>query len=160
MQNGSSTYRPLADDEVALEPRWKEESRPIEFALAPLVQPSHTVRSSARVIDPVITIKASTPSGAVEKARLESILAAAAAHDSQLGESDASAPGVSGFIPRDRVPSGSGERARRHKRPRTSAEAKDRRLKRLLRELVIKNLSKYREQIDRDTFKKYAEQVS
>ncbi|KAJ9092294.1 hypothetical protein QFC20_007422 [Naganishia adeliensis] len=153
------SYRPIAEDDIASEPRWKEESRPIEFALAPVVQASYPSRPAARAVDMVNQSKTSTPNGATEKARLESILAAAAAKDTDQGESDIAKSQDLRQAARDRVRKNAGVRERTHKRLRTSAESKDRRLKRLAGELVIQSLSKYREQIDRDTFKKYAEQV-
>lgn len=103
--------------------------------------------------------KTSTPNGATEKARLESILAAAAAKDTDQDESGIAKSQDLRQAARDRVRKNTGVRERTQKRLRTSAESKDRRLKRLAGELVIQSLSKYREQIDRDTFKKYAEQV-
>jgi histone-lysine N-methyltransferase SETD2 len=99
------------------------------------------------------------PSGATEKARLESILAAAAANDNEHDGFDAAKSQDLRQAARDRVRKDTGGRERAHKRHRTTAESKDRRLKRFARELVIQSLSKYKEQIDRDTFKKYAEQV-
>lgn len=90
---------------------------------------------------------------------MESILAAAAAKDTDQDESGIAKSQDLRQAARDRVRKNTGVRERTQKRLRTSAESKDRRLKRLAGELVIQSLSKYREQIDRDTFKKYAEQV-
>lgn len=124
-----------------------------------MVQSSYPSRPAARPVDLVNQSKTSTPSGATERARLESILAAAAANDVDHDDSDTAKSQDLRQAARDRARKDTGGRERTHKRLRTSAESKDRRLKRFARELVVQSLSKYKEQIDRDTFKKYAEQV-
>lgn len=145
---------------MALEPRWKEESRPIEFELAPVVHAIYTSRPAARESESATKLKTSMPSGVNEKAELELILAAAAAKNQSQDERDDVEDQQLSQATRDKAQLHAGERGRRLKRSKASSdELKDRRLKRLVGELVIQRLSKYKAQIDRETFKKYAEQV-
>jgi hypothetical protein len=104
--------------------------------------------------------KISSDDTADQKAKLESILAAAKCELPSNEESVSSETRESSGRGRQSL---KGERHKdRHKKKRrlTSEELKDQHLKMLIKELVIQNMSKYKQEIDdRDTFKKHAKEV-
>lgn len=155
--------RPREDDEIDTKPRWREETRPIEFSPAPVVRPAFPVKLDIRDTPPPSQGKGkiSSDDTADQKAKLESILAAAKCELPSNEESVSSETRESSGRGRQSL---KGERHKdRHKKKRrlTSEELKDQHLKMLIKELVIQNMSKYKQEIDdRDTFKKHAKECS
>ncbi|KAJ9104593.1 hypothetical protein QFC21_002091 [Naganishia friedmannii] len=158
--SGSAKFeKPKEDDEIDTKPRWSEETRPIEFSPAPVVRPTFSVKVTLRDTPPPLQDKGKSPARgtADQQAKLESILAAAKGDLLSDKESDSSQTRESS----SRV--GQVLKADRHNKKRrlTSEEMKDQHLKVLIKELVIRNMSKHKQEIDnRDTFKKHAKECS
>lgn len=157
-QTEDASHRPIADeDDTFLEPRWKEEQRPIDFQLAPVVRVSYSARPAVRGSDlGGQTTKGQGPCAEEEKAQLELILATASKHVQPVVESNYQDQTSHRRTRRDTE-----GQDRKNKRPRvTSAEEKDRRLRKLVSELVKQRLSMHKAPIDREIYKKHAREVS
>lgn len=150
------------DDEIDAKPRWKEESRAIEFSPAPVVRPTFLVKVAIHDTPPSSQCKGKSPAlgTADQQAKLESILAAAK-QDSPSCKASGTTKVREGSGTACQVSTGDRQNDRHSKKRRlTSEELKDQHLKMLIKELVIRNMSKFKQEInDRDTFKKHAKEV-
>jgi hypothetical protein len=153
-----ANHHPNVDeDDTIFEPRWKEEQRPIDFQLAPVVRVSYSTRPTPRESDSGgQTNKSQNPCTAEEMAQLELILATASKHAEPAPRLN-----VDDQTSHRRTRRDVEGQNREHKRPRISAaEEKDRRLRQLVSELVKQRLSMHKPPIDREIYKKHAREVS
>ncbi|KAJ9115144.1 hypothetical protein QFC22_005474 [Naganishia vaughanmartiniae] len=154
--------RSREDDEIDIKPRWSEEARPIDFSPAPVVRSTFPVKATMRDTPPPLQVKGKSPAlgTADQQAKLESILAAVKEELPSDMESESSKT-RDGSARVHQVPKAERQKDRSPKKPRlTSEELKDQHLKTLIQQLVIRNMSKYKQEISgRDTFKKHAREV-
>lgn len=159
------TYRPSS--------AWEEANRPIPFTPRPRFQstprprpppppppqrqPSHPSKAAVELanrsaLDAIIQ-------QAQQAALAQAAAAATAAAASPTAESSRSGSGSAHRNAEDDY-----ERQRKRQRrmldPEEAERKKEKELKRLVGEVVVKSMTKYKEQMDHDTFKRYAREVS
>jgi hypothetical protein len=140
---------------------WERASAPT-LQLAPVVFRPPVMRPKPNAVHtPVKPQLSSTPSN--DRSRLDAIIALAAQTVQAAAAVPVTVAGPSnepGTPRKEREEDDEEERERdRRKRAKRSAEQKERRLVKMVGEVVVRSMSKYREQMEHETFKRYAKEV-
>ncbi len=133
-----------------------------DFQLAPLKRPNGFNPYKPKPMFEPTPATPTTSAPVYDKARLEAILALAKVNQ------EAGAAAAAQLV---KVEASDGKKRERHrtrdnkdaqrKKPKLSEEERrEKKLSRLVGEVVLKNMSKYRDQMEKETFKQYAKEVN
>jgi histone-lysine N-methyltransferase SETD2 len=162
----ANSYTPIREHR---RPEAWENTPSIQLEIAPVRPRPPPIFARPRPAPPPPPPAKPTPTHSNDRLKLDAIIAlaqqtVAAANNAPAGSPAASAAAESsrsGSRPVDEFNAGNDERRKRVKRGHTEdEERKEKRLTKLVGEVVVRSMSKYKEQMEHDTFKRYAKEVS